>query len=149
MNLPEILALGALPLLLIPLLAPRNPELRRVEVRLANQTFSLEVADTVLTRMRGLQNRPSLGPDEGMLFVFNSSGRPTFWMKDVRIPLDIIFLDENFTVTEIFQNLPPCSGFCLFCKTYRPTVPFRYAIEVPAGTVAGLKLKAGQVVKIS
>ncbi|MBN1870125.1 MAG: DUF192 domain-containing protein [Candidatus Omnitrophica bacterium] len=64
-----------------------------------------EVARTPEARAQGLQGRDSMPYDEGMLFVFPSSNRQSFWMKDTYIPLDIIWMDSRKRVVFIIPNV--------------------------------------------
>ncbi len=88
------------------------------------------VADDADERSAGLMGK-TLAPGEGMLFVFEESIPRTFWMKDMLIPLDIIFLDETFTVNEIKENTPPCDKSP--CATYPTNKAAMYVVEVEAG----------------
>ena len=141
MNLPEILLLLFLPIFLVPFFGGKNNDLRQVNMTISGQTFRVEVADTWLSRMRGLQNRTGIAPDQGMLFVFPRESRPGFWMKDVSFPLDVVFLNQEKTIVEVFESLPPCNGG--ICPTYKPSQPVKYALELPAGTIKKLNLSAG------
>ena len=66
--------------------------------------------------------------DGAMLFVFEEPGRHSFWMKNVRFPLDIIFLNENMEVVDFFGNTPPCEKDP--CPLYTPSEDVLFAIEV-------------------
>lgn len=69
--------------------------------------FSVEVADTEATRSRGLMFRESMARSAGMLFVYESPRRATFWMKNTLIPLDMIFADRAGRVTKVHSNAKP------------------------------------------
>ena len=102
--------------------------------------FSVTVADEPWERKQGLSNSAPLDDQTGMLFVFDDSGRYGMWMKDMRYALDMIWIDENFTVVHVEENVTP--------DTY-PTVfsspgPARFVLEVPAFTVESFKIKTGQ-----
>jgi hypothetical protein len=73
-----------------------------------NYCFKVEIADTPEKRRAGLMHRVSLPENQGMLFVFEKPGIYGFWMKNTLIPLDIIWLDENFKVVYIKENVQPC-----------------------------------------
>jgi uncharacterized membrane protein (UPF0127 family) len=77
--------------------------------------FSIEIADTFASRQQGLMNRSSLQQDAGMLFVFDTPGSYGFWMKNTLIPLDIIWMDENFVVVDT-ATMTPCTADP--CPTY-------------------------------
>jgi uncharacterized protein len=67
-----------------------------------------------------------------MLFVFENEAEHIFWMKDMRFPIDIIWLDSNKTIIHIEHNVQPCS-FGSFCPTYKPDGNSLYVLETVAG----------------
>lgn len=69
-----------------------------MKLKINNKEFEVEVAKTEEEQSKGLQNREELKGDEGMLFIFEEKKDYSFWMKNVPIPLDIIFIDENKVV---------------------------------------------------
>ena len=69
--------------------------------------FSVEIADTPQQRARGLQGRDHLPSAAGMLFLYESAGPASFWMKDTPIHLDMLFISEAGTVSEIHRNAVP------------------------------------------
>jgi uncharacterized membrane protein (UPF0127 family) len=91
----------------------------------------IEEAKTSEQQAQGLSGRTSLAKDHGMLFVYNSDVKPKFWMKDMKFPLDFIWLSSDGTVEQINQNVQPST----YPKTYSPTKPIRYVLEVNAGFV--------------
>lgn len=91
---------------------------------------SLEIADTQILRQQGLSNRKSLGDYQGMLFIFDSSDIYPFWMKDMYLPLDIIYISESFYIVDILKEVAPCSSTC---NNFVPESEFRYVLEVKSG----------------
>jgi uncharacterized membrane protein (UPF0127 family) len=71
--------------------------------------------------------RPSLAKDRGMLFVFSEKDQHAFWMKNTLIPLDMIRLDEKYTIVDI-QEAQPCKQDP--CKIYTPQKGALYVIEL-------------------
>lgn len=90
-----------------------------------------EVADTKAKKKVGLMFRESLAPNAGMLFVYSQAGVYSFWMKNCRFPIDIIWLDPKKTVVQITERVPPCLDDP--CPVYNPHVEALYVIEVNAG----------------
>jgi uncharacterized membrane protein (UPF0127 family) len=69
--------------------------------------FNVEMAMTGSQHSQGLMNREQLAEDSGMLFVFHSVGKRSFWMKDTLIPLDMLFIDEDGTINHIHPMAKP------------------------------------------
>jgi len=93
--------------------------------------LTVEVADEPLEWQRGLMHREILESD-GMLFVFPEEHIRSFWMKNVRIPLNILFFDvEGAFVSGTMMQ--PCMQES--CKSYLSAAPAQYALEVPAGFI--------------
>ncbi|HJU03941.1 MAG TPA: DUF192 domain-containing protein, partial [Nitrospiraceae bacterium] len=79
-----------------------------------------ELADTAEKRGRGLMFRESLAKDHGMLFTFSEPQHWTFWMKNTRIPLDIIWMDDKKKIVHVERNVPTCSRTDDGCPQYQP-----------------------------
>jgi uncharacterized membrane protein (UPF0127 family) len=90
-----------------------------------------EIVDTPAAIERGLMFRESLAPNAGMLFLFERTGVYPFWMKNTLIPLDIVWLDDDWRIVSIAASVPPCRADP--CPTYPPAGPARYVVEVNAG----------------
>lgn len=102
---------------------------------------SVEIAADDEMRARGLMYRDHLDPGRGMLFVFPRDDVFSFWMKNTRIPLDMIWIDANRRVVGILANVPPCR--VEDCPSYGPGVIARYVLEVGGGESARRGLKIG------
>lgn len=98
-----------------------------------------------LAAERGLSNRRSLGEDQGMLFVFDGYVTPSFWMKEMNFPLDIVWIKDG-TVTGLEKNLPPEGERPQ--KIYRSLTLINYALEVNAGWTDKNNIKIGDQVTI-
>ena len=102
------------------------------------------VADDEL-RAQGLMFRDHLDPASGMLFFFPQDGVYSFWMKNTRIPLDMIWIDAGKKVVHIKNDVPPCR--VEICPSYDPGVPARYVLEVAGGEAAKNGFKVGDVLR--
>jgi hypothetical protein len=107
--------------------------------------IELEVAQTPQQQAMGLMYRPTLPDNRGMLFQFPSSFQANFWMKNVPVPLDIVFMLDG-KVQYIAPSVPPCNSNP--CPTYGPQTPINQVIELRSGRAAQLGLKVGSYVKI-
>ena len=100
-----------------------------------------ELADTPQKRSRGLMFRERLAPDAGMLFVFEDAGEWSFWMKNTKVALDILWIGPDKRIVYIEENVPPCRQDP--CPEYKPSAEALYVLELPAGSVKREKLAKG------
>lgn len=110
-------------------------------------TILAELADTPEKRARGLMFRESLPKNRGMLFTFAEPQQWTFWMKNTRISLDIIWMDGKKRIVHIERNVPGCSRTDDGCPQYQPNENAMYVLELAAGTADSLKLQQGITLK--
>lgn len=96
--------------------------------------FEVEIADTKQERERGLMNRENLAIQKGMLFIYKKEDIYSFWMKNTKMPLDIIWINENFEVVSIFPNAQPCETEN--CELIRPLKKAKYVLEINGGLAA-------------
>jgi uncharacterized membrane protein (UPF0127 family) len=108
-------------------------------------TIQLEVAQTPAQQEMGLMYRPALPDDRGMLFKFPSPQPIRFWMKNVPVALDMVFIQKG-VVKYIQAAAPPCASEP--CATYGADTPIDAVIELRSGRSAELGLKIGDRVKI-
>jgi uncharacterized membrane protein (UPF0127 family) len=89
---------------------------------------SVELATTPQQRELGLMYRDSLGPTSGMLFVFPKKAHQSFWMRNTRIPHDIVYIEDDGRIARIHRKTTPYSEAGL------PSgVPIRFVLEVEGG----------------
>lgn len=93
-------------------------------------TIDVDVADNELKRNMGLSNRKYLGTYEGMLFIFDERVSTPFWMKEMLIPLDILFIDADGFIVDIKDNNAPCTDS--YCPSISSSTMYKYALEVNA-----------------
>jgi hypothetical protein len=105
-----------------------------------------EAANTPAQWEAGLMNRTSLSENAGMLFVFPLEEQQSFWMKNMRFPLDIVFITADKHVLEIYQSVPPCTSDP--CAEYNSSAPIKYALEVNSGFTERYGIKSGDPVLI-
>lgn len=119
--------------LLIATLLPLDARGASVSFTEANRAkkIKVEIAKTESERARGLMFRASLAENQGMWFDFPDDKVRVFWMKNVRFPIDIIFIDKDFFIRKIWNSAPPC--YAVPCPRYFSGSKVRYALEAPAG----------------
>lgn len=113
-----------------------------VKMDLGGKEFDLEVANDRPKRSRGLMYRESMPSDHGMIFVFPREERLGFWMRNTKIPLDLVYINREGKIVSI-HKLEPFDE-----TTVRSEGPAMYAIELNRGTAEKLKLKPGDTIKI-
>ena len=89
-----------------------------------------EIADTPQTREQGLMFRKELVDNQGMLFIFEVEDIYSFWMKNMQIPLDIIWINGDNIIVDIKAKVPPCTDIC---DSLTPANKAKYVLEVSSG----------------
>jgi uncharacterized protein len=113
-----------------------------VRMRIGDETFTLEIADSKEEQQRGLMARESMPDYHGMIFVFPGETEHSFWMKDTLIPLDIIFIDAWGRVVSVKGMVPRD------LTPVRSDGPAMYAIELNSGAAARARVKPGDTLEI-
>ena len=108
----------------------RHPLQTTVTVR--NTIFTVDVAVTPKEKEIGLGNRDSLASDHGLLFVYDHKEMFSFWMKNMRFPIDIIWIDEQ-TIVDITRSVPVSDNPVSDLPIYHPIAPIDKVLEVNAG----------------
>ena len=111
---------------------------------LGNTELKVEIADSPGERGQGLSGRTALPNDRGMLFIFDELGLYPFWMRDMKFPLDIIWLDSDYNVVDMVRNAEPSS----YPDSFTPEKPARYVLETNAGWVDKNNIKIGTTAKL-
>jgi uncharacterized membrane protein (UPF0127 family) len=111
-------------------------------VELAGHRYQVELAQDDATRARGLMFRDQMESDHGMLFIHDREEPQAYWMKNTKIPLDILYFDSKRKLVAQQRDVPPCSAGNA-CPPYPINAPARYVLELNAGQAAQLKLQDG------
>ena len=136
----------ALALTQVPLLAG-TVERRFVPLYIHDTRFVAEIAETMDQQVRGLMFRRSIPRNYGMLFIYSEEEIRGFWMKNTWIRLDLIFLNRNRQVVDMFASVPPCTADP--CPSYVSKVPAQYVLEIRGDLSRELKLKVGDTLFFS
>ncbi len=141
------LAIGSMILSILALAArsPQQPPITAIAL-VGSKQIQLEVAQTSKHLALGLKYRKELSENRGMLFEIGKTQKVQFWMKDVQIPLDIIFV-QNGVVKTVVKSAPPCSKEP--CPLYHSTEPVNRVLELSAGSAVKFGIKPGTNVIIT
>jgi len=121
-------------------------------VKIGNASIKAEVADSDAERQKGLSGRSALGKDSGMLFVIsNGKATPTFWMKDMKFAIDIIWIHSSSgdvkagKIIQIDKNAeaPKAGTSDSNLNRYSPKSAVDYVLEVNSGYSDSHNIKVG------
>ena len=117
--------------------------------RVEELVFPVELADSPDKRIRGLSGRASLDARTGMLFIFEKPERFRFWMREMEIPLDIVWIGSNCEVVDVSEDVPfPAPETPLDeLPRYSPESRAKFVLEINAGEAADLGLGIGDKVE--
>jgi uncharacterized membrane protein (UPF0127 family) len=121
-------------------------EYLRAKVSIEGYELSAEIPVTGELMSKGLSVKNQLRENESMLFIFEEPLRHTFWMKDMKFPIDIIWLDSNGKIVHIEENLMPCP-LVLICPSYAPNADSQYVLETIAGFAQRHNISLGTTIK--
>ena len=110
-------------------------------VEIGGERFTVEIADTQDKQALGLMYRDEMAADHGMLFVFPNEAPRSFWMKNCRISLDIMYFDKDLNMVSASLDTPPCRASR--CPSYPSIAAAMYVLELNAGTAEKLGIGPG------
>jgi len=95
------------------------------------------IADSEPRRVRGLMFEDQLPYDQGMIFVFEKSGRHSMWMLNMQFSLDLIWFNQDGKVVHIEKDVPPCKTALEIttCQSIIPDEEAVYVLEVTSGFI--------------
>ncbi|MBS9778153.1 MAG: DUF192 domain-containing protein [Gammaproteobacteria bacterium] len=115
-------------------------------IEIGKHRFTAEVVSTPTLMQKGMMYRPQIKPDNAMLFVYEKPQNMSFWMKNMRIPLDILFFNAAGVLQEIKSNVPPCVSYD--CPVYPAQHgDNQYVVEMKAGRAHTLGIQIGDVLR--
>lgn len=126
-----------------------QPKLATQEITIDGNTYTVEVARTSEERKDGLSGRDGLNNNWGMLFIFETKDLyPSFWMKDMKFPLDILWVNDGEIVqineNALVQTVNNNSEYTI----YRPSTPVDYVLEFNSGFAQENNIKVGSKVVV-
>ena len=114
-------------------------------IKIADKTLEVEIADDAEERSQGLMKRTYLSEKKGMFFIHEKSSILNYWMKNMEISIDIIFIDNEFNIVKIYKTVPPCEEEK--CITYSSEKEAKYVLEVQAGFCEENGVGVGDVIE--
>lgn len=142
-----MIAVGILAVFLTGKMPFNLPTLTSANVKLGNKEYSAILVKSDKDKMKGLSGRTSLDKNTGMLFVFDKKAPYPFWMKDMKFPIDIIYINDD-SIVDIFENVPaPQKAAPLYSlPVYKPKDAANYVFEINAGQTKQNNIKIGDKV---
>ena len=105
--------------------------MKQCKIEIGNKTYNVKISITDEEQSDGLKNVEKMSDNEGMLFIFEKEDQVSMWMEDTKIPLDVIFIDEDYNVVKVQQGVPMSKELITSDNT-------KYVLEVNAGS--GIKI---------
>lgn len=102
-------------------------------------TISARIADDDISRQIGLGGVEHLAPNEGLIMVYDQPDSHSIWMKDMKIPIDVLWINDEGEVIHLEQDMRPES----YPSIYRSKRPALYVLELSSGAVHRLNIKIG------
>ncbi|MBI4097769.1 MAG: DUF192 domain-containing protein [Candidatus Levybacteria bacterium] len=120
---------------------------RSTKVLVNGETFTVTLAKTEKERQIGLSKTDKIGENQGMLFIFEKADYYPFWMKEMKFPIDIIYINAD-KVTTVIDNAKPITNADGNLEVYEPAEKSDKVLELKAGTAKKHSIKKGTSVKI-
>jgi hypothetical protein len=125
--------------LLICVNQKQNRRSQSIYVKINDLRLKIQIADNLKKKFLGLSGQKKMPEQEGMLFVFNQPGSHSFWMRGMKFPLDIIWINKDLEIIEIKKDIQPDS----FPQIYKSIDPAKYVLEINAGLSDQYNIKEG------
>lgn len=124
---------------------PRFGGAKTGEVKIGEAIFKVEIADTPALRSKGLSGRGFLDEGAGMFFIFPTAGNHGFWMKDMKFPIDIIWIKGDKVVGMIIGAEPEEGNSPTI---YDPPEPIDRVLEINSGLTVKMGIKVGDIIQV-
>lgn len=128
--------------------AQQKANLIYIETPERSLPIQVDFATTKEEHARGLMFKKELKQGDGMLFVYEKPGTPFFWMKNMLISLDMLFIGEDLKIKKIFHQVPPCETE-KNCPTYSHPEKIKYVLEIPSGYAKANGIEVGQSLRLN
>ena len=139
-----ILSLAVILAAVLILIIRQSPKMPTAEIN--GHVFSLYLAKTSQEQEIGLSKFDKIDDSQGMLFIFPRQITYSFWMKDMKFPIDIIFINGD-KIVDIFQNVPVSTNGAI--PTYTPREKADKVLEINSGLTKEYGIKIGDKVSLN
>jgi len=116
------------------------------KVTIGKNVFNIETVKSEKDKQIGLTKYKSIKENQGMLFAFDTENKYSFWMKNMKFPIDIIFINNDEIVDYVENATPPAPD--TEPATYEPQLPVNYVLEIKSGLVKKYNIKTGDKISI-
>lgn len=140
--------LSILVFVLMVFIVQTRPPTTKSSVEINGKVFSIDVARTNKQKEEGLAIYDKLPEDKGMVFVFESPDYYSFWMKNMKFSIDIIFINKN-KITDIYKNVLPPKNADDKLPTYKAREKSDIVLEINSGLSDKYNFKIGDTVKLN
>ncbi len=113
----------------------------RPYVVINNQIIYVDIADSIEEYAKGLSNVPYLDNNQGMLFIFPNKQERSFWMKDMLIPIDLLWIEDNIVI-DYEENMDHTN-----LDKYISPQNINMVLEIPVNTIKMLNIEKGDIIK--
>lgn len=138
-----VLFLGILFLVII---ISKNTSSTKTKITINNKTFNVFVAKSDIEKQIGLSSKNKIPENQGMLFLFEKPDYYSFWMKEMKFSIDIIYIENNKVTTVINNVKPPTNSTSL--SIYKPKKKSDMVIEINGGLAEKYNIREGSSVNI-
>lgn len=111
-------------------------------VTINGRSFDIDIAKSKDQQEKGLAIYDSLPENKGMVFPFDHSDYYAFWMKDMKFPIDIIYINQN-KIVDVFENVPNPKSADSALPIFKPRTPANLVLEINAGLSQKYSFKIG------
>ncbi len=124
----------------------KKPQAESRTLQIGNQQIVVEISDSNSLRQKGLAGRQSLPINHGMLFIFDSYVKTSFWMKGMLMDIDLIWIKDN-RIIGLVENIRHPDKTQPKPQVIHPKRSYNRVVEVPAGWVKQNRIKIGDILK--
>lgn len=133
-------------ILVLVIFLSNNPSSTKTKVTINNKTFNVFLAKSAIEKQIGLSSKNKISENQGMLFLFDKPDYYSFWMKEMKFSIDIIYIENNKVTTVISGVKPPSDSTNL--PIYTPKKKSDMVLEVSAGLSKKYNIHEGATINI-